>query len=306
VINVQTSLANFIIELIQACEGNVRGIKRFSDLYHRCIEAWQKAYVRYLKQGKKSAAASWLAWNFAVKPFLKDFKNILCSISETTKKLKWLQNHNHKVIFLDYNRDDLGSLVNFDPDVWSDGQIIASVFKADPKESAANGTHAMCVKVRSVKISYHARSKIFLDIPDRYLEGMSGMQTLWGAMLGLENPVGIVWEAIPFSWLIDYFLSYRARLFQQLYDYNPYDAGVEVLGYGHSFKVEWDGTVALRRYYGGVWTTTQEFGGFQYSSYGRRAGLPFPEQTSLFRVPGDWYKLSILAALGVQLARRKH
>lgn len=300
VVNTDTSIANFIIELIEACEGNIKGITRFKNIYERCLKAYQEAYKRFLKQGHKESAARWLAWNFAIKPFLKDLRAILCSISAAYKKLKWLQDHNHKIVYLDYMRDDLADKIDYDPNEWKQGQFFSSILKAEPLLGYPNGSHQIVVRYNNVKVLYHARSKIFLDIPDKWLDGMNGITTLWGTMMGLENPVGIIWEAIPFSWLIDYFLSYRDRLWETALDTNPYNKGVKVLGFGHSFtytahiSTAWQWTPI-----GGDPEILSWGGGGKYSLFVRMAGLPFPEQEDHFRLPDSWYKLSILVAIGI-------
>jgi hypothetical protein len=307
VVQSNVSLANFIIELIETCDGNLKGIKRFRDIYTKAIEAYQKEYLRLIKAGHKAAAAHWLAWNFAIKPNIKDLQAILCSISAAYKKLKWLQDHNHKVVYLDYTRDKLEDLISYDPNEYHYGELFASIIKADPTGSTANGTHYIGVRYFNVSLSYHARSKIFLDIPDHYLRGMMGISQLWTAMMGLTNPVGIIWEAIPFSWLIDYFLSYRSRLFQTRNDFNLIDSGITVLGYGHSFSYKCFADTHHFRYFGGSMIDMGLFGGLiKYELYGRQAGLPFPEETTLFRVPSDWYHFSILGALAIGfLPKRK-
>lgn len=303
VVNQNVSLANFIIELMQLCQGNVKSIRRFSDIYTRALEAFQKEYKRLLKAGHKQGAAYWLAWNFAIKPAIKDLRSILCGISDAYARMAWLKNHNHKIVYLDYHRKDLGDKLSYDPNAYSNGQHLVTVVGSFFPNQLANGSYIYRVRHASVKLTYHARSKIFLDIPDEYLEGMKGIGTLWEAMQGLHNPVGIIWEAIPFSWLIDYFLSYRARLFQRMFDYNPYNEGVTVLGYGHSFVIE---SVGDWHVYNSRWSTIfQNMGGFKYRCEVRRAGLPTVANTTLFRVPFDWYKGSIIGALGVGILPRR-
>jgi hypothetical protein len=297
------SIANFIIELIEMCEGNIRGIKRFSDLYARMMKAFQKEYLRLIRAGHKAIAARWLAWNFAIKPFLKDLQAILCGISAAYKRLRWLRDHNHKVSYQDYTRD-VTDLLSYDPNDILEGQQICSVTHASPAGQHPNGTFYIGVQYHKVKLVFHARSKVFLEIPDELLDDVKGIGPLWSAMNGLYNPVGILWEAIPFSWLIDYFLSLRARLFQTMFDFNPYDRGVTVLGYGHSFTMSCVCGVGVYTHRPATHQTPRLA---TYDLYSRQVGLPFPEETTLFRVPGDWYKASIIGAIGIGMlpARRR-
>lgn len=299
VVDTQASLANFLIELAETCMGNVRGIRRFQSIYERALAAYKKAYKNLLRQGHKEASARWLAWNFAIKPALKDLKAIMCSIDTAYRKMAWLKAHNHKVVSLHYVRDGIEKLINWDQSEWHEGVHFVSVNTPDFPSPliSTNGAYVHRCRYTDLKVFYRATSLIKLDIPDKYLEGMYGMSTLWAALMGLHNPIGIIWEAIPFSWLIDYFLSYRARLFETVYDYNPYNAGVTVLGYCHSFHIEAVGDVD-------VYNTTHHYthdslGRYTYDLYIRVAGLPQPETTTLFRLPDTWYKASILASIVV-------
>lgn len=295
-------LINFLRELIQAITGNISAVRRFANLYERMMKAFQDAYKRLLKQGHKEAAAYWLAWNFAIKPFISDLRAILCGVSATYKKLDYLRKHNHRVIYLDYHRKDLESLLSFDPNEWITADHILTVVRSPDWGLAtpAAGGYKIQVRIHDVKLTYHARSKVFLDIPDYLLNGFGAIGALWSALNGLTNPVAVIWEAIPFSWLIDYFLSLRARLFQHVYDFNPFNEGMTVLGFGHSFTYQASCSCRL-------WKThptngdaeVQMLGPVHYDLYNREKGLPYPEQVTFFRLPSNWYQASIIGAITV-------
>lgn len=295
VVKTEVSIVNFIIELISVCTGNIKSVKRFATIFEKIQRLYAMKLKQLRAQGVKEQSARWLAWNFAVKPFISDLKAILCSISNAYKKLKWLRDNNHKVVYLDYTRDDLADQINLDNTWYS--QLLCVITRADPSGTPINGSYVQQVRYSELTLKYHARSKIFLSIPDELLDGMKGIGALWSAMQGLYNPVGILWEAMPFSWLIDYFLSYRARLFQRMFDFNPFDAGVEVLGFGHSFTLVVKGGARVQNQTAD-WTH-HNYGGFEYSLFVRSAGLPVSEQSTLFRVPSDWYKGSIIGALAI-------
>jgi hypothetical protein len=293
VVTMNMSLVNFIIELIEVLEGNIKILKRFQKLYDKAIFLYKRELARLRKQGVKDQAARWLAWNFAIKPTLSDLKGLVCSSYLANKKMAWLRDHNHKLVELEYGVD-VSDHVNFDPFEWVGGDARFTITHAHPPSSPANGPWHTEVQWREISLKYNAKSRIFLDIPDIYLDGALGMGVLWSVMQGISNPVGIIWEAIPFSWLIDYFLSYRARLFQDMFDINPYNNGVTVMGYGHSFTLK--ATAEIR-------TINSESGWVigggpvQYELYSRRDGLPFPEQTTLFRNPWSWYHASLVGAI---------
>lgn len=293
VVSTTTDLFNFLRELIEFCYGNIRIIKRFASLWERMQKAFEDAYKRARAQGHKEAAAYWLAWNFAIKPFLSDLRNLLCAMSALHKKMDWLRKTNRKVFYQTFTRE-------FDlpvEDVWVNGLNFCNVTKADPPEMA-NGAYTQQFKYYSVKLKYVARAKLRLNLPDHLLDEMhGGVGALWAAYHGLTNPVGVIWEAIPFSWLIDYFLNFRSRLFQTMYDFNPFNEGVEVLGFGHSFKLHVIGTGRVCRDTGSEQLGWAEAGRVDYLLYRREAGLPYEGQASYFRVPSDWYKLSIIGSV---------
>lgn len=308
VISPTVSILNFIIELVELIEGNIRGVKRYASLYQRCMAGYRKAYLRFKKDGGRShAQASWLAWNFAIKPFIKDLKAILCGLHDARKQLVWLVNNNHKWVTLKYKRGLTDMLKShYDPNEYVGSGPLCSVFKADPPGTPVNGTYVQQVRWVSVELKYLAQSKIFLELPDSLLRGTRGIGMLWAAQQGITNPVGVFWEAIPFSWLIDYFLSARARLFQTGLDLNAFDKGVKVAGYGHSFEFEAYGDAR-------VYNTTSDtvfhnYGGFSYSVKYRKAGLPISivEVGTYFRLPIDWYKLSIIGSVFVGRRRHSH
>lgn len=298
VVDMEVSIVNFLLEAVEACHGNVRIIKRFQKLYAKGLVEYGRAYKRFIAQGHRHAAASWLSWNFAIKPTLKDLRALLCMYSSVFRRLQWLRKHNHKVCYKSYRRDVSDKLVGFNPDQWLVTTDLCAITRADPDGSLPpNGLYQMRHRIVSAKMTYCAKSKFLLDLPDYLVDAGKGAGALWAAMNGITNPVAIVWEAIPFSWLIDYFLSERDRLFQRQYDFNPFNEGVKNCGYGHSFKIEVEVECE-------VWNTTHAYrhqflGRVQYSLYSRRKGLPFPGQGQHFRLPWDLYHGSILTALTI-------
>ncbi len=294
------SVVNFVLEIIQTVTLNLRVIPKFAARWERMIKEYTRELSRLRRQaGLNETRRRWLAWNFAIKPAIADLKALLCSLERAERHLQWLRENNHKVVHLTYTRKDLqeiGLPFNWDPNEYHDGQTLLGVLNAN--DPSLNGTYVLQVSVVDLKIDYIARSKVRIDLPDELIEGNGALVTLWSAMNGLYNPVDVVWEAIPFSWLIDYFLAYRARLFQVLLDDNPFDRYIDVQGYGHSFRIEARGNSRIYRYGGlgdGVYF---EGGGWEYEFYTRSAGLP-NGQATYFRVPATWYQFSMMVAVGL-------
>lgn len=107
-----------------------------------------------------------------------------------------------------------------------------------------------------------------------YLENLNGIEGLFRAAagaLGLNNPLGVVWEAIPFSFVVDWFT--RIGSIVQHTAVQPFVGDWNVKKITWSFKVSGD------------WGCTQDFGSswtprvvtpFQgtWSQYSRTVGLP--------------------------------
>jgi hypothetical protein len=79
-----------------------------------------------------------------------------------------------------------------------------------------------------------------------------------------------------------------------MFDINPYNNGVTVMGYGHSFTLKATAEIRTMNSESG-WVIGG--GPVQYELYSRRDGLPFPEQTTLFRNPWSWYHASLVGAI---------
>lgn len=294
------SIINFILELIGVLTLKMKVVRRFSDLYGRMRNAYSKALERYRRQGFEEARCRWLAWNFAIKPFIKDLQALLCSVSRAERQLEWLRRRNNQVTHLTYRREDLQSSndlpIEWDPASYTQTRFLLGILGAS--DSSVNGSYVIQVRTVHLEVHYIARSAVKIHLPKWLLDDNKGLAHLWSAMQGLYNPVYVIWEAIPFSWLVDYFLSYRSRLFQQIYDDNPFDRNISVLGYGHSFRIVARGDARVYRLGGTNPGVFHELGGWEYEFYTRSAGLPKGEAV-YFRVPSNWYQWSMIAAVGI-------
>lgn len=287
-------LFNFLREIVEALHGNLKIVIRFRDLYTKMAAAFYDALQRARKQGLKEASSYWLAWNFAIKPFLSDLRTLLCSYQTTVKRLEWMKLKNHSIVYRTWGKKFKPS---FDPHLWLSGEPLFEITRTVPPGSI-RGAYVQQVRFSEVEVSYLAHAKCRLDLPDYLLDNVRGVSSLWAAYQGLTNPVGVIWEMIPFSWLIDYFLSARTRLFQSMYDFNPFNSGLRVLEYGHTFHLKTKGAARVFNAAGNI--VLSDAGGFEYDLYSRQSGLPQSEFHSYFRLPSDWYHLSIIGAVGTK------
>jgi hypothetical protein len=304
----QGSLINFIIELIEALEGCGKILERLQNIWATMRAAFEAAYKRFRASGKSEAASYWLAWNFAVKPTISDIKNTILGLKAAVKRLEFLRKRNHKPTTMSFRRRDFWQ----PPEALRlDGPILPGI---DQLESIGGvlhhriRTHRIQLELIKYRVDLVIKGKVRFDIDDAYLEGGVGLGIVWSAMQGLYNPEKILWEAAPFSWLADYFVSARQKLLHELFDLSPLKDAT-ILASGHSFKFmsKWRVIQVIDRdaLYNvqtgeAVYDTHHETALYDcgYDVYKREPGFPQVEEHPL-RIPG-WYQLSNLLALLLQ------
>lgn len=138
----------------------------------------------------KTASSNFLAFEFGVKPFIGDVQKMLTLMEVVSKRLKHLSDTAGKEVTLSFSRkveEPTGpSILSIPVPEWGSG---------------AN------YEFRRVSYSgkFTASSKLIqnLDI----LSDTNGLLKGYAAALGLNNPIAIVWEAIPYSFVIDWFFK---------------------------------------------------------------------------------------------------
>jgi hypothetical protein len=284
------SILNFLIEAIEMCEGNVEKLKALSDKILKALKLFRELY--------KKTGKFWLSWNFAIKPTIGDVYNIIDSLTAAKKRLKWLRDHNHLDTKVKYRFTPLilegvavvdYQLPDYDYTVPPPYHTCASFPDANKRfELEYQATILPC-----------AHAWVRFDIPDMYLDEDFGLGIVWASLAGLYNPLKVAWEAVPYSWLIDWFVNMKTRLQLEAANLSPLK-DAEILSTGHSLKTKVTGLIY---YCSDSPLVKEEVGGFTYECYVRRPGLPYQEVFP-FRIPIEWYNASILASLISQKRRR--
>lgn len=297
-INPDTLIANFILEAIGTVKGIIKGLK---DLSQRFVVALKTFFSKL-----KEVGDLWIAWNFAIKPFISDAKSIAKSLSKAEKRLKWLRQNNHKEVPITYRyvpyqgqldkslptpcteldklRDEWGGFAN-----WI----------GDPSETCWWELRNLETQVKG-----SANAVIRFDIPDEWLNHPNASAVVWASLMGLNNPAAIVWEATPWSWLIDWFIGYETRLLLLKAEIDLWP-DAKILQQAHSISIKGRAEVWWSGPYDRNGQIQEIFLGYvDYNLYDRRPGAPDRGSHPVFTVPWEWYNASILAAIIRQKRRR--
>jgi hypothetical protein len=309
--NTESSLLNFILELIETLSNMANLVTALVLKWNKLIEYARWLYQKFTSEGKTHPEAMWLSWNFAIRPFIKDVKSLFSSLRNAQKRLDYLRRVNHTTTTKHFRRKDV-----YDP-----GEVIGNfvyhqdeVYQSEPVSAYTYvvRTFRMRIELESYKLDFHCQADVRFDIDDAYLDDSVGIGIVWSAMQGLYNPEAILWEACPFSWLADYFVSARQKLLHQLFDLNPLRDGV-IQRACHSWKCKTSWSV-----YQVVTEVVYDYGGnivtpavtseklmtrHPLTVYFRHEGLPSVEEIPL-RIPG-WNQLANLFALLLQFGRRR-
>jgi len=226
----------------------------------------------------KTASEIWLQYNFGLAPLFDDLNTIFSLAKTIQSRLDYLKSIRRKLVRLGHSEDLLPS--NYFTK-WE-----GSAFQSNSYSSGTdiNRTDFYCVKQ---EVKYTAGAWLFHD-----LSGLDDWDTFLRAFLaatGFGQPLTAIWNAIPFSFLIDWVYDFSS--FLKVRGARPFTGQWEVSGFNHSilekatFEVEQ--TFSLR--------SPLYLGKCYLKRYRRRRHLPEP--LNYFQWPLSAKKLSLLAAL---------
>lgn len=304
------SPVNFLIEMIQILEGNVKLLDGLRKTISGAIERFRLKF--------KETGNYWLSWNFGIKPVISDVKNALNVYRKALKRLKWLRERNHKDTKVHYREGPRQY-------EWTNDFTLATVNQESPHFDPYPGPGPLYMDWADwitidrkatadcwAEVRLSAWAWIRFDIPDMLLEGVEGLGIVLSAMQGLYNPLQIAWDAIPYSWLIDWFRTEAHKLRETLKsDLSPLGvATIKEAGWSMKCRVLGKYFSEVRAISGRTGTPTPlgpyvrtECGAFRYLLFCRQPKLPIVGDWP-FTVPWKWYNASILSALIEQKRRR--
>lgn len=300
-VDTKTLLANFLLELIALIVDIIKALK---NLAKRFVEALTRFFSKL-----KEVGDLWLAWNFAIKPFVRDAKTIAKSLRTAEKRLKWLRENNHKDTRVAYRHRPYQSEKAGDGKSMPCYELNLCQFYNDwggfllypgaAADECSWQVHDLTLELRAC-----ANAVVRFDIPDELLNSPRASAVVWAKLMGLNNPAAIVWEATPFSWLIDWFVGHKTALLIQLGEIRLFP-DAKILAAGHSYHYKIRGEVRWKGPDDRNFVPQVLELGFANLSYYNRVPGPPSAWSPLLTVPLHWYNASILAAIIRQKRRRR-
>lgn len=282
------SVINFILEGIEACQG---GLDALRTITHKGNKALKLFWLKL----KENPGSPWLAFNFALKPTLGDLKAMSEVLDKCLKRIAWLRKHNHQ----DTPVRHRSGKFHFDGELRFECNLPIPIGEFAPL-TPPDGDIYFTATV-SLECILYKHYIVRFNIPDAYLLDDTVSQRVgYAIMAGISDPLGIVWEAIPFSWLIDWFRSTKAKLKDKSFDLGQLWDGSVVRHCGHTLKMGFVASNVLLHDAGGV----KDCGRFAATLYARSPRELESTDSPSFIVPRKWYYVSILAALIARKRRR--
>jgi hypothetical protein len=152
----------------------------------------------------KTANDGFLNYSFGWKPFLEDLKNLGTLVEGVRKRLKFLKDTSGKSTRIHFYKEGIytptGNLaLDFLDDVGN--PVTGLFFIAEERLMAA---------LRYYQCNFRASGRLFQKLEG--LDSALGEFTAFSAALGLNNPIRIFWNAIPYSFVADWFFKIGRRL----------------------------------------------------------------------------------------------
>jgi len=135
----------------------------------------------------KSGIDTFLSWNFQWAPFIGDLQTLSKVGENAYKRLDYLRQTQGKSVTVHYSKDDCYT----HPQV---GQVLFT----QHVNSVAYRTYVL----RAYECKFTSTWRLFQNLRD-VNDALSGLKAVY-ATLGLNNPAKAVWNAIPFSFMLDW------------------------------------------------------------------------------------------------------
>lgn len=204
----------------------------------------------------KSASGAFLGWKFGIKPALSDLRSLAGVSNYVARRLAWLRSSYGQTVRVGFTR-------RFD--IEPQGEYLLY------QDGSLSGN---TVKLKLVNCGGLFRAGGFLTHRLSGLDGISAEALALSAALGTQNPAAILWEAIPFSFVADWFT--RVQELVATLNVQPFKGEYKLERVSHSFKTFANFRYVLHK--GGSWSsesnTDSDYGTLSVERYERYPNLP--------------------------------
>lgn len=239
------------------------------------------------KSVTKTAAGNFLAFEFGTKPFFDDVSKMLAMLDDVDKRMSHLLSRQGKASDLSFNRTTV-----YEEPLWlTRGCFYPFTFQTGP-----SGVDVI-FKRQSARVQFHCGAKLFQDLRD-LRDSMSKAKALLAAG-GFNKPARAFWNAIPYSFTVDWLFSV-GKLLDTL-TIQPFGGTYDISDVGYSIKSE-ASYVVHQVHTNGTVPCDNTLGTVRVKSYMRRAGFP---ATSLLLTDGSLSPKQLVLALAMLEQRRK-
>lgn len=249
------SLANFLYEL--------KDIKGLIPKFERSIT--------------RTASSNFLGYQFGVKPFIGDIQKIWAMSEAITKRIKFLRDNRNKPVKLHFSRNIPAMGDSWEIDLPYIGSVEGPTYRV--KRASYLGTFRITGELLQD-----------LDIPDTRI----GTAKAFAAAAGFNNPAAIVWEAIPYSFVVDWFFHVSSLI--DTLSIQPFGGEWKVSKVGYSVSDEFRYLVYLNAN-----STLRYVGTLSVERFVRKPGFPM---SSLLLTDGSLSPTQQVLALALLEQRR--
>jgi hypothetical protein len=277
------NFGNFLLEWGEVAD-ILPGIWKSVSLFEEHVEDYRQTAraVRRVPPGPsrvKALANLTLLWDFAIAPLVDDLTKLSNIALTTMKRLERVQALNGRTTRVHFQR------------------VFPNLVPALPP-SCQSGRGLVTTLVAAETV-FRATCNLQVDLED--VDGPIGFMRALVGTLGLNNPAGIVWNALPFSFILDWL--FRFGDFLNLHKVQPFvgEWNVKDLTWSMKYQSQWDVTRTAGFQPGGIQSDRYEAAIFA-NRYERGVGLPAFSLSDVLHVPPTPGQAKLLLALCVSLS----
>lgn len=215
-----TSIVNFLIELRNGVKELVPHFRKIKDLL----------------------GSGYLWWKFGIEPFIRDLRKMSQTWWRVQRRLKYLRMHNGQEAWIRAHRSALGGNTLTAAEVGLVDEAMYMAHSDDPVNHPAVAHPALWLRPLPDTFVGTAHVNVLAYHQLSGLDTFMGKVDALSAALGVNNPAKIAWNAIPFTWLLEYFVNVGPYL--EALKGKPFKGKMEIRAvwssYGYKFLADVD------------------------------------------------------------------